>query len=379
MKTIYLHIGAHKTGTTALQYFLWNNRKRLRREGYLYPELGLGGNSHGVLGNILKPNNRDPRLPEFHACFEREVLRGEYDKIILSSEVFLEGMDVAAAARDFFAKDICNVKVIVFLRNQADWLESVFHEIVRDPYRRYTGDIQHMREYQQGLHDYGCLIKPWRDHFGDDAMVLCPYEIARRDGGIFTHLLELLDVENPNAFDFTVNENNQNLRLHPLASEFLRRANRFPMLNGEHKALVADLQRISPRIGQWFDARFRLLGQEAIAGLANEFAGRNRELFASYSRYGATALFEDATGTSMEQQVGASLGADVQHALFDALKPRIQALLEEVIPKARNRRRGEAFLHPPPEDQEKRLNEVIFRQRLELRRLYQKYGDEARL
>src|SRR5699024_12805516 len=96
MTTVYLHIGAHKTGTTALQYFLWNNRKRLRKEGYLYPKLGLGGYSHGVLANVIKPNNRDPKLPEYSRRFREEVLNSRHDNSVLSSEVFLEGLNVAA-------------------------------------------------------------------------------------------------------------------------------------------------------------------------------------------------------------------------------------------------------------------------------------------
>lgn len=377
MTTVYLHIGAHKTGTTALQYFLWNNRKRLRKEGYLYPKFGMGGYSHGVLGNVIKPNNRDPKLPEHRHRFREEVLNSKYDKIVLSSEVFLEGLNVAAAARDFFPREYCDVKVIAYLRNQADWLESVFHEIVRDPYRRYTGDVPHMREYEQGLHDYARMLQPWIDEFGETALVLCPYETAKSDGGILSHLLAFLGIQDPTGFDFTVAKENQNLRLHALASEFLRRVNRFPLLNGEHKDVVEDLQRISPDIGQRFGEKFRLLNPATVGALAEEFADRNRHLFRTYSRYGAVPLFGDSGDTPKTPDVGSNFGPDTQHALIDALKPSTRALLEDLIPKVKNRQRGQACLPPPPRDQEKRLNEVIMRQRFELRRLYQKHGDRG--
>ena len=36
-KTIYLHIGGRKTGTTAIQLFLSSNRAQLKKKGYLYP------------------------------------------------------------------------------------------------------------------------------------------------------------------------------------------------------------------------------------------------------------------------------------------------------------------------------------------------------
>lgn len=37
-KTIYLHIGAHTTGTSSTQQFFTDNRTELARRGYLYPE-----------------------------------------------------------------------------------------------------------------------------------------------------------------------------------------------------------------------------------------------------------------------------------------------------------------------------------------------------
>lgn len=36
--SIYLHIGTHKTGTSAIQDFLLLNRKLLARKGVLYPQ-----------------------------------------------------------------------------------------------------------------------------------------------------------------------------------------------------------------------------------------------------------------------------------------------------------------------------------------------------
>lgn len=377
MTTVYLHIGAHKTGTTALQYFLWNNRKRLRKKGYMYPKLGLGGYSHGILANIIKPNNRDARMLKYRERFRREVLESGYDKIILSSEVFLEGINVAAAVRDFLQDQNCCVRVIVYLRNQADWLESVFHEIVRDPYRRYTGDIFHMREYEQNFHDYDRLLQPWIEQFGDGAVVLCPYDKAKRDGGILVHFLELLGITNPADFEFSSAENYHNVRLHPLASEFLRRVNRFPLLNGEHQALVRDLQYISPYLEHRFGGRFRLLGSEAISALNEKFSDQNRELFRSYSRYGPLSLFENINDSLPAKHVNDNFGPDVQHAVVDGLESSTRSILEDLIPKVKNRRRGEVFLPPPPQDQEMRLNEVIFRQRFELRRLYQMYGDNT--
>ena len=41
MKTAYIHIGTHKTGSTSIQDFLFKNRTKLRDRGFLYPLSGI--------------------------------------------------------------------------------------------------------------------------------------------------------------------------------------------------------------------------------------------------------------------------------------------------------------------------------------------------
>lgn len=37
MKTLYLHIGTPKTGTSAIQIFCKDNQETLKKQGYYYP------------------------------------------------------------------------------------------------------------------------------------------------------------------------------------------------------------------------------------------------------------------------------------------------------------------------------------------------------
>ena len=53
-KTIYLHIGIHKTGTTAIQYNLLQNRDWLAQQGYLYPKSCFRLQGHHYLVTHLK-------------------------------------------------------------------------------------------------------------------------------------------------------------------------------------------------------------------------------------------------------------------------------------------------------------------------------------
>lgn len=40
-KSIYIHIGPHKTGTTTLQFSLFLNKDKLKKNGILYPDSGI--------------------------------------------------------------------------------------------------------------------------------------------------------------------------------------------------------------------------------------------------------------------------------------------------------------------------------------------------
>ena len=46
MKQLYIHIGTGKTGTSAIQEFLYNNRKELLSDGVRYVDAGIVKNNH---------------------------------------------------------------------------------------------------------------------------------------------------------------------------------------------------------------------------------------------------------------------------------------------------------------------------------------------
>ena len=90
-KTLYLHIGLHKTGSSALQTFFARNIDALAAHGLCYPE----GHTHGqaVAGHVTSGNATslyhrllEGRLvPTFEALL-REV--GEPPRMLLSTEAF---------------------------------------------------------------------------------------------------------------------------------------------------------------------------------------------------------------------------------------------------------------------------------------------------
>jgi hypothetical protein len=92
---LLLHIGPHKTGTTAIQVFCERNRKPLARAGFWYPEVGALLSQHLLLPACYL---------EGHPCIDNRFLGGDPEELVatlaserprtltplMSSEVFWE-------------------------------------------------------------------------------------------------------------------------------------------------------------------------------------------------------------------------------------------------------------------------------------------------
>ena len=81
------HIGTHKTGSTAIQSFLFANRNRLLKSGILYPSVGLKDKAHHNAAWTLKAGDINKTKALF-LKIEREASSYEVDTVLLSSEEF---------------------------------------------------------------------------------------------------------------------------------------------------------------------------------------------------------------------------------------------------------------------------------------------------
>ena len=98
-KTLHLHIGHFKTGTTALQVFLARNPRLLARHGLEYAELFRHNAKHSGLAfaiyrsagvTTLMHGYDSPDAPEerWRALFDA-VRKSQRDGVIVSSEEFM--------------------------------------------------------------------------------------------------------------------------------------------------------------------------------------------------------------------------------------------------------------------------------------------------
>jgi len=90
VRKLYLHAGAHRTGTSSFQLCLAANRSKLEAEGYDLAYPGRDGAPGGMLHlRLPKPRHSKEDLPEFTAKVTKTLMRhvtGDSGGLILSDE-----------------------------------------------------------------------------------------------------------------------------------------------------------------------------------------------------------------------------------------------------------------------------------------------------
>lgn len=168
MRDLLLHIGRHKTGTTAIQFFLADNRKALQDHGYFVPTSGRVHAAHHQFARQLSPPQLATLGHEYDLAqlssireLEQEMTGVAQDlKAIVSSEVFqnCRPQAVQSAFRHY------NVSVVVYLRNQLEYLASSYAQRIHAT--NYTGSIEdfYADVHRQSYH-YASFLKGWNDQF----------------------------------------------------------------------------------------------------------------------------------------------------------------------------------------------------------------------
>ncbi len=122
---LLFHIGTHKTGTTSLQRFLYENNKVLQKYNWSYPYLDTAGITIWTNGRKL---TWDEGKNKRWSMIKKELQ--EYNVIISDEEFWYypqKLLDILSTAQEFHE----NVKVIVYLRRQDRLVESMYNQDVK--------------------------------------------------------------------------------------------------------------------------------------------------------------------------------------------------------------------------------------------------------
>ena len=197
-KTLYIHIGSHKTGTTSIQQTLLQNEKALATQGIRYycSNYFNGKNNPPDLHSWLCFENKGSLVPTGMNIREPETLAqklAELDTdVIVSSENFSFLFEIAKLER--LQQELFNyfprIKVICYIRRQDRHLVSHHQEgskLNRQPEHELFGTLPCALPYYENRHglylDYFQRLSMWADAFGDENMVIRVFEREKLKGG----------------------------------------------------------------------------------------------------------------------------------------------------------------------------------------------------
>ena len=235
-KTLYLHIGHYKTGTTALQVFLQRSGEFLRRNGLQYPNVWMHNAKHSAYAfSLLRAagvkkmmyDYRDPTPPaKMWGDLFAAVTASDLPGTIVSSEEFMR-LGQFPAAQTILRKVLDNrpeglrVRAIAYLRDPASHLDSWYNQLVKMSFpvaalnAAVDGDIEEIHI------DYRRALEPWQQILGPENVEIRPY-VRRADEPDALHrdFLSVMGVELPR--DFVRIERDPNPRFDDRVLELVR-------------------------------------------------------------------------------------------------------------------------------------------------------------
>jgi hypothetical protein len=328
---LLLHIGTHKTGSTAIQRFCLHNRDALAAQGVLYPNAYIANAAQHALAWALGVNHpkRDQSLTAEQVAqgFLDEARKAGAKRLIVSSEDLESlGDEGVMKLRNLF-KDI-PAQIVVYLRRQDEAFLAAYNQRVKSFASRFHGTVEELsrKRFVPERFDYWRLTQRWAKVFGDDAMRVRVYDPSRfPDRNIIPDFFSVLNLS---LEGMTESSRSVNKSVHPLALEIIRRSNTKDMTRVVHNAMVRKLREASskhpterPRLPaaahQEFIERFR----ESNVLVARKWLGRENGV-----------LFSDSSGTSLEEpkQNGDLSEALLVEVLIDSL---LATLGESKTPK----------------------------------------------
>jgi hypothetical protein len=133
-RVCYIHAGPHKSGTTAIQWFLRENRPELLKHGYFVPESGTVHGGHHSLARKLCGQAVPDHQQSVDAAFVQMLCATACNAVVISSEHLEELLSNAASANVFFnrIRELnLEPKLILFPRNQSQLLNSRYAQVVQ--------------------------------------------------------------------------------------------------------------------------------------------------------------------------------------------------------------------------------------------------------
>ncbi|WP_146140415.1 hypothetical protein [Zobellella endophytica] len=204
-RTLYIHIGANKNGSTTLQKFLASNQDRLLNDNVVYPKAGLFNSAHYHISDVLGYGpklNRNERL-DIISEVKQELESTGIDNAVISSEYFILSRSPESVKKAF--QDY-NIKIIIYLRRHDLWLESLYNQAVKTTPcpswdKGIKSFISNLGTRKKQHLDYKVLLELWSDVFGRENIIVRPFERMQfKNGSLYDDFLDCIKVSDATSY-----------------------------------------------------------------------------------------------------------------------------------------------------------------------------------
>ncbi|MCK7546978.1 hypothetical protein ACFQGA_08390 [Marinobacter koreensis] len=206
---LIIHIGMGKTGTTALQSFLDNEKERLMNSGVL----PLGIRLQEILVNTPIISQGDvcdiKVLNEAFGALEHELGKKSqvFDKAIWSNEAFSMGYNSREIANYFLryverSKYFKSIKFVLVLRRQDEWVESAYKQWAlkhKTNAETYIMTPDQYVERNKRLFEFQDIVDSWL--YSEGVLDVFSYDDVLNDGGIVNYFCKYFGVDYCASFD----------------------------------------------------------------------------------------------------------------------------------------------------------------------------------
>lgn len=226
MKTLYLHIGTVKTGTTSIQRFLFENREFLNKHNIHYPTFNYAFEDkakerNGLFLDAKLHGGKDKQDKVIDSCIaEIEKNFQLYDKIVLSDEILFWTLGKSYKSRtarliESGKKAEYAIKVIVYLRRQDELVESHWNQLIKKgvssmSFEEFKKDVIERERY-----DYEQRIRNIEEIFGKENIIVRRYQKdSLKEGDSLADFLSIIGITDSGlAIMDTAREYNANQRI----------------------------------------------------------------------------------------------------------------------------------------------------------------------
>lgn len=197
-KHLVLHIGTHKTGTTAIQQAMADHAEFLRGRS-IEP---VNANSDRNLMEVFFPHRfrlqfEDVDLEEKKRVFEAWSSSVEARTIVLSSEHMTRvagSWQVLAQRAGTVFRDYRKVTIVLYVRRQDLLIESMYQEDLKNGNIKHTSILDYMDHKDPYKIDYYRELQWYRQHLPQAQVLVRLYTDAVSSGDVFRHFLSTLGV-----------------------------------------------------------------------------------------------------------------------------------------------------------------------------------------